>query len=157
MRGVHAVIEQPPHRGRRGRRAEDMRAVTASLPDPVDAVRAVGDRGSQIGEHIPRCMHPRAPVGVRQSSADLRRQPSLVCQLTQHAHPGVRHHTMTVGRDFHPRHHRDTLHLRSAFPPEQSNRREVRLFLAGQAFSLIYTPPHTTFREKSRLIPNSQS
>jgi hypothetical protein len=31
------------------------------------------------------------------------------------------------------------------------NRREVQLFLAGQALSLIYTPPQATFREKSGL------
>jgi hypothetical protein len=33
------------------------------------------------------------------------------------------------------------------------NRREVQLFLAGQALSLIYTPPQATFREKSGLVP----
>ena len=32
--------------------------VAAQLPDPVDAVRAVGDRGRQIGEHLPRRVHP---------------------------------------------------------------------------------------------------
>jgi hypothetical protein len=32
------------------------------------------------------------------------------------------------------------------------NRREVQLFLAGQALSLIYTPPQATFREKSGLV-----
>src|SRR6478735_7122608 len=63
----------------------------------------------------------------------------------------MRHHPMTIGGDFHPRGYRDTLHLRSAFQPGKLNRREVRLFLAGQALSLIYTPPHTTSREKSGL------
>jgi trimethylamine:corrinoid methyltransferase-like protein len=32
------------------------------------------------------------------------------------------------------------------------NLRQVRLFLAGQALSLIYTPPNTSFREKSGLL-----
>ena len=82
---------------------EHMLAIAAQLPDPVDAVRAVGDRGRQIGEHLPGCMHPRAPVGVRQHRGDLRRQPGQVGQLAQHAHPGVRHHTMAVRRHFHPR------------------------------------------------------
>src|SRR6478735_3148328 len=63
----------------------------------------------------------------------------------------MRHHPMTTGGDFHPRGYRDTLHLRSAFQPGKLNRGEVRLFLAGQALSLIYTPPHTTSREKSGL------
>ena len=62
---------------------------------------------------------------------------------------------MTIGGDFHPRGYRDTLHLRSAFQPGKLNRREVRLFLAGQALSLIYTPPHTTSREKSGLVGSS--
>ena len=31
------------------------------------------------------------------------------------------------------------------------NLRQVRLFLAGQALSRIYTPPNTNFREKSGL------
>jgi SAM-dependent methyltransferase len=65
----------------------------------------------------------------------------------------MRHDTVTVGGDFHPRCHRDILHLRSAFPLERLNRREVQLFLAGQALSLIYTPTHTIFCEKSGLDP----
>jgi len=30
-----------------------MLAITTGLPDTVDTVRAVSDRGHQIGEHIP--------------------------------------------------------------------------------------------------------
>ena len=58
----------------------------------------------------------------------------------------MRHDTMAVGRDFHPRCHRDILHLRSAFQSGYLNRREVQLSLAGQALSLIYTrhPQHFT-------------
>ena len=67
------VIDQPPHRGRRGFRTEDMLTIAAQLADPVDAVRAVGDRGRQIGEHLAGGIHPRAPVGVRQRGGDLRR------------------------------------------------------------------------------------
>ena len=73
VRGVDALIDQPPHRGRRGLRTEDVLTIAAQLPDPVDAVRAVGDRGRQIGEHLPGGVHPRAPVGVRQRGGDLRR------------------------------------------------------------------------------------
>ena len=53
----------------------------------------------------------------------------------QHAHPGMRHDTTAVGRHFHPRPDRDTLHLRSAFPLERLNPREVQFSLAGQALS----------------------
>src|SRR5271156_6462204 len=63
----------------------------------------------------------------------------------------MRHNTMAVGRHFHPRPHRDILHLRSAFPSGSLNRREVQLSLAGQALSLIYTPTLTTIHEKSGL------
>ncbi len=35
------------------------------------------------------------------------------------------------------------------------NLRQVRLFLAGQALSLIYTPPQATIREKSGLVAYS--
>ena len=73
VRGVDALIDQPPHRGRRRLRAEHMLTVAAQLPDPVDAVRAVGDRGRQIGEHLPGRVHPRAAVGVGQRGGDLRR------------------------------------------------------------------------------------
>ena len=73
VRGVDALIDQPPHRGRRGLRAEHMLTVAAQLADPVDAVRPVGDRGRQIGEHLPGRIHPRAPVGVGQRGGDLRR------------------------------------------------------------------------------------
>jgi hypothetical protein len=62
---------------------------------------------------------------------------------------------MAVSRHFHPRCDRDILHLRGAFPLERLNRREVQLFLAGQALSIIYTPPQATFREKSGLTSNT--
>lgn len=65
----------------------------------------------------------------------------------------MRHDAMAVGRHFHPRCGRDILHLRSAFPSGSLNRREVQLSLAGQALSLIYTPPKATFREKFGLAP----
>ena len=45
---------------------EDMFAITAPLPDTVDAVRAVGHRGGQIGEHRTRLVDPRSPIGIRQ-------------------------------------------------------------------------------------------
>jgi hypothetical protein len=48
-------------------------------------------------------------------------------------------------RGSHPR--RDTLHLRSAFPPALRNLREVTLCLAGQALSHIYTPAQRQFDE----------
>ncbi|WP_412768579.1 dienelactone hydrolase family protein [Mycobacterium canetti] len=66
----------------------------------------------------------------------------------------MRHDTITVGGDFHPRPDRDILHLRSAFPSGSLNRREVQFFLAGQALSHIDTPKLTTFHEKSGLTPD---
>ena len=59
---------------------------------------------------------------------------------------------MAVGRNFHPRCHRDILHLRSAFPSGSLNRGEVQLSLAGQALSPIYSPSKATFHEKSGLV-----
>ena len=117
MRGVDPRIDQPPHRGRRRGGAEDVFPITAALPDAVDAVRPVGHRGGQIGEHRTRLVGPRPPIGVRQRGRDLRRQPGQVRQLPQHPHPGVRHDAMTVRGHFHPGNRCDTLHLRSAFQP----------------------------------------
>lgn len=114
--GIDALIDQPPHGGRRRLRAEHMLTIAAQLTNCVDAVRSVGDRGRQIGEHVPGRIHPRAVVGVGQRGGDLRRQPSAVRELAQHAHPGMRHDTMTVGGHFHPRCQRHILHSRSAFP-----------------------------------------
>ena len=39
-----------------------MLAIPPQLTDPIDAVRAVGHRGGQIGEHIPGRMRPRPLV-----------------------------------------------------------------------------------------------
>lgn len=50
-----------------------MLTVAAQLTDPVDAVRPIGDRSSQISEHLPGCIHPPAAVGVGQRRGDLRR------------------------------------------------------------------------------------
>ena len=91
MGGVDPLIDQPPHRGRGGGRTEDMFAITAPLPDPVDAVRPAGHRGRQIGAHRPRTMYPRSPIGIRQRGRDLRRQPGQAGDLPQHPHPGMRH------------------------------------------------------------------
>ena len=92
VRGIDALIDQPPHRGRRRLRPEDVLTVTAQLPDPVDAVRAVSDRGRQIGEHITGRIHPRAPIGIRQRgvtcadnpvrSASSRSMPIPACDTT---------------------------------------------------------------------------
>lgn len=114
--GIDALIDQPPHGGRRRLRAEHMLTLAAQLTNCVDAVRAVGGRGRQIGQHVPGRIHPRAPVSVSQRGGDLRGQPRAVRELAQHAHPGMRHDTMTVGGHFHPRCQRHILHSRSAFP-----------------------------------------
>ncbi|BBX96096.1 hypothetical protein MLAC_13900 [Mycobacterium lacus] len=97
MRGVDALINQPPQRARRGHRPERLLAVTPQCADRIDAVRAVGHRRGQISEHHPGCMHPRPPVGIGQHGCDLRRQPGQIGDLPQHAHPGMRHDTGTVG------------------------------------------------------------
>ena len=65
-RGVDARIDQPPHRCRGGLRPEHVLAVPAQLPDSVNAVRSVGHRGSQIGDHRTRGVHPGPLVGVGQ-------------------------------------------------------------------------------------------
>ena len=114
MRRVDPGVDQPPHRGRGRHGTEDMFTIPAALPDTVDAVRAVGQRGGQIGEHRTRLIHPRASIGVGQRGRDLPRQPGQIRQLPHHAHPGVRHHTMTIRG--HPSNRCGILHLRSAFP-----------------------------------------
>ena len=49
------------------------------LTDPIDAVRAVGHRGGQIGEHIPGRMRPRPLVRVRQRGCDCLVQLKVAC------------------------------------------------------------------------------
>jgi hypothetical protein len=73
--GSDALIDQPPQRGRRGDRPERVLAIPPQLTDPVDAVRTIGHRGGQIGEHIPGRMRPRPLVGIRQRGCDLRGHP----------------------------------------------------------------------------------
>jgi len=60
VRSVDPLVDQPPHRGRRRHRTEDVLTVAAQVPDTVDAVRPVGDRGSQVSEHLPGA---RTPTG----------------------------------------------------------------------------------------------
>ena len=114
---VDAGIGQPPHRGRRRRGAKDMLPIPAALPDAVNAVRPVGHRRDQVGEHRTRRIHPRTSIRVRQYGRHLRRKPSHSSQFTQHPHPGMRHNTMTIRGHFHPRNRYATLHLESASPP----------------------------------------
>ncbi len=61
---VDALIDAPPHGGRRRLRAEHMLTITAQLTNCVDAVRAVSDRGRQIGEHLPGA-YPTGPGKCR--------------------------------------------------------------------------------------------
>ena len=89
VRGVDARIDQPPHRRRGSLRTEHVLAIPAQLPDPVDAVGPVGHRRGQIGEHLPRGIHPGSFAGVGQNRCDLRGQAGQVGQLPQHPHPGV--------------------------------------------------------------------
>ena len=76
---------------------------------------------------------------------DLRRQPSQLGEFPQHTDPGVRHHTTPVGADSQPGSCCATLHQESAFPFGIVDRRDVSLFLAGQALSAIQSPCHTEF------------
>ena len=151
--GADALIDQPPQCGRRGDRPERVLAIPPQLTDPIDAVRAVGHRGGQIGEHIPGRMRPRPLVRVRQRGCDLPRQPAQIGYLAQHAHPGVRHDAMAVRRHFHPTNRCATLHLESAFPLGIMNSRQASSFLAEQALSPTQAPCHAEFRGKSRLVP----
>ena len=50
-----------------------MLTIAAQLADPINAVRAVGDRGRQIREHITWRIHPRTSIGVCQTGGELRR------------------------------------------------------------------------------------
>jgi len=75
MFGVDPRIDEPPHRGRRRGHAERVFPIAACLSDAVDAVRPVGDRSGQIGEHRTRVVGPRTAVGVGQHGGDPRRQP----------------------------------------------------------------------------------
>ncbi len=136
MGGVDPLIDQPPHRGRGGGRTEDMFAITAPLPDTVDAVRAAGHRRRQIGEHRPRIVYPRSPIGIRQRNRYQRRQPGQAGDLPQHPHPGVRHDSVPVRGHFHPRNRCDTVHLRSAFQPANGNREKFHYALQDRHFRL---------------------
>ena len=149
--GIDALIDQPPQRGRRADRPERVLAIPPQLTDPVDAVRTVGHRGGQIGEHIPGRMRPRPSVRVCQRGGHLPAQPGQVGHLAQHPHAGVRHHATAVRRHFHPRNRYATLHLESAFPLGIMDSRQASSFLAGQALSPIPAPCHAEFREKSGL------
>ena len=81
MRRVDPLVEQPPEGGSRRDLPEHMGPVTQQLPDPVDAVRAVGHRRRKIGEHLPGRMGPRPAVGIGQRPGDLRRQPGQIGDL----------------------------------------------------------------------------
>ena len=98
VRGVDPLVDQPPRRGHRRHRAV-LGLLVDQRADPGHAVRAVGDRRRQIGEHPARVMHPGTPVGVRQHRADLLGQPGQVRDLPQHPDPGMGHHTGTVRAD----------------------------------------------------------
>ena len=97
---VDAGIDQPPHRGRGRRGAKGVFPIPAPLPDAVDAVRPGGHRRGQIGEHRTRLIHPRTSIRVGQRGGDLRRQAGQIRHLPHHAHPGMRHDTMTVRGHF---------------------------------------------------------
>jgi hypothetical protein len=73
MPGVDPLVDQAPHRGRRGGQAEGVFAIAAGLSDTIDAVRPIGDRGGQIGEHVTRRIRPGPAVGIGQYGSDLRR------------------------------------------------------------------------------------
>lgn len=70
---INTLIDQPPHRGGRGFRPENVLTVTAQLADAVDAIRPVSDRSGQIGEHLAGGIHPQTAVGVGQCRGDLGR------------------------------------------------------------------------------------
>ena len=65
MRRVDPRIDPPPHRGRLRSGTKHVFPITAALPDAVDAVRPVGHRGGQIGEHRTRIVSPTAPDRCR--------------------------------------------------------------------------------------------
>jgi hypothetical protein len=78
--GVDPGVDQPPHRGRRRGGTKDVFPIAAALSDSVDAVRPVGHRSGQIGEHRTRRIHPRVPIRVRQYGRDLRRKPGQISE-----------------------------------------------------------------------------
>src|SRR6478672_6047944 len=72
----------------------------------------------------------------------MRRQPGQVSQLTQHTHPRMRHHAMTVCRYFHPPRRRDILHLRSA-SPARADRTLDKSILHCETGTFAYQHPAT--------------
>ena len=117
VRGVDPLVQQPPRRRQRGDRAV-LHLLINQAPDTGHAVGTVGDRRREIGEDPARVVHPRALVGVGQHRGDLLGQPRQVRDLPQQPHPGMGHHTDTIGRHPDPTHTPTTLatlHLESAF------------------------------------------
>src|SRR6476661_1129241 len=84
----------------------------------------------------------------------MRRQPGQVSQLTQHTHPRMRHHAMTVCRYFHPPRRRDILHLRSA-SPARADRTLDKSILHCETGTFAYQHPATD--EPARKIQASFS
>jgi len=62
---IEAFIDTSPQCGHRGNLPEGVLAVTPQLTHTVNAVRAVGHRSGQIGEHLPRRICPRPPWWAR--------------------------------------------------------------------------------------------
>ena len=147
---VDAGIDQPPHRGRGRRGAKGVFPIPAPLPDAVDAVRPGGHRRGQIGEHRTRLIHPRTSIRVGQRGGDLRRQAGQIRHLPHHAHPGMRHDTMTVRGHVHPSNRCDILHLRSASRQHYRTLSSPITPCRTGTFAYI-NPPATELHEKSRL------
>ena len=109
-------VKDPPRRGHRGHRTVQVCTVPEHA-DATDRVRAVSDRDREIGEHPPRGMNPRSPVGVGQRGRDCLGQAGVLGHLSQQTDPGMRHHIGTVSGDHDPRNLLATLHLTSARSP----------------------------------------
>lgn len=95
MRGA-AGYSEPVGGPGRIRADQHLHTIGEQLANPIDAVRAVGYRGGQIGERITRCVNLRPPIGVRQHLGDLRRQSGQIGQLLQHPYRGMRNRLAAV-------------------------------------------------------------
>lgn len=76
---------------------------------------AIRHRRSEIGNTAREArIHDLLYASAKQSAARLTARSDRPASAA--AQPAVRHHSTTIGRDFHPPDRRDILQLQSAFP-----------------------------------------
>jgi len=112
--GVVDGVQDPPRRRGRGHRPEQVRLVPQHR-QIRDRLTAIGQQHREIGQHPTRSMRRTPPPMSARRLVEHLRQPDRRGHIGQQPGPDMRHHTGPVGRNLHPRIHRDTLHSTSAF------------------------------------------